>query len=97
MSAGGGQVSRPVGPLLPVAVAEWMWDHIDGFCFRFAEDRQRVEVRVGRCGSLIGGSSVLDCEDDGPVDYPELTVDRGDRVTTWSLGSESGSGVADSW
>ena len=36
-----------------------MWDHSDGFCFRFAEDRQRVEVRVGRCGSSIRGSSVL--------------------------------------
>ena len=61
-----------------------MWDHIDGFCFRFAEDRQRAEVCVGHCGSSIGGSSFLDYEDDGPVDYPELTVYRGDRETAWS-------------
>ena len=37
---------RPVGPLLPVSVAEWRWDHIDGFCFRFAEDRQRIGISV---------------------------------------------------
>ena len=73
---------RPVGPLLPVA--KWMWDHIDRFCFRFVEDRQRVECRVGHCGPSRRGSSFLDCEDDEPVNYPELTVYRGDRETTWS-------------
>ena len=50
---------RPVGPLLPVSVAEWMWDHSDGLCFRFVEDRQRVDVRVGRNRSSFGGSSIL--------------------------------------
>ena len=69
-----------------------MTDFVSGF----AKDRQRVAVRGGHCGSLIGGSSIFYCEDDGPVDYPELTVDRGDRVTAWSLGSGSGSGVVDS-
>ena len=60
-------------------------DHIDGFCFRLAEDRQRVEVRVDHCGSSIGDSSFLDCEDDGTFDYPGLTVYRGDRETARSV------------
>ena len=49
-----------------------------------AKDRQRVEVRVDHCGSSIGDSSFLDCEDDGTVDYPGLIGYRGDRETAWS-------------
>ena len=29
-----------------------MWDHIDGFGFRLAEDRQRIEVRVDRLSEV---------------------------------------------
>ena len=72
------EYQRPAGPLGSGTILRW-------FCFGIAEDQQRVEFRVGFCGSSDEGSSFLSCEDDRPVDCPVQTVYRGDRETAWSV------------
>ena len=70
MSAGGGQVSEARGTTTASVGGRMEVGPHRRILFQVAEDRQRVEVCVGHCGSSDEGSSLLDCKDDGPVDYP---------------------------
>ena len=82
MSASEGQASEACGTTTAIACGGMeVGPHHDGLRFGIAEDQQRVEFRMGHCGSSDEDNSFLGCEDNRPFDYPEQTVYRGDRET----------------
>ena len=86
MSAGEGRTSEACGTTTAITCGRMeVGPHHDGFCFGIAKDHQREEFYLGHCGLSDEGSSFLGCEDDGPVDYPEQIVYRGDHETARSI------------